>query len=160
MTTPLNAYGVQSMLTQDMTAATELKALLLNEREMLEQRQHQDLPQLIERKDQLLEALGISAKQRASVLQEYGLKATAEHWDQLLAQTPATAELRSGWQELKELFSECQSLNEINGKMINRSKQTLGKLLNLLRGNVAAPQLYTSTGTTTNSSSSFSVTEA
>jgi hypothetical protein len=48
-------------------------------------------------------------------------------------------------------------MNDINGKMISRSQQTLSHLINLLRGKVAAPSLYTAQGTKTQYTSSYTV---
>jgi flagellar biosynthesis/type III secretory pathway chaperone len=44
--------------------------------------------------------------------------------------------------------------------MIARSRQTLGKLLNILRGQVAAPQLYNQSGTTTGTSGANTLAKA
>jgi flagella synthesis protein FlgN len=156
----LNPHAVQSMIAQDSSAITELKSLLLRERELLEQRQHAELPLIIERKDQLLDALGYNAKQRASLLQAAGFKASPGNWEIFLGQNATTRDLLDTWRSLMGEFAQCKSLNEINGKMIGRSKQTLGHLLNLLRGQVAAPQLYNSAGATTSSASSRCVAEA
>lgn len=160
MSTPLNPHTLQHMIAQDSAAITELKSLLLRERELLEQRQHEEMPAIIERKDQLLEHLSISAKQRESMLQAAGLKANTGNWEKLMGQSAATQELLQPWHALMTEFAECKDLNEINGKMIGRSRKTLGHLLNLLRGQVATPQLYTNTGTTTSSASSHCISEA
>lgn len=156
----LHPHSLHNMIAQDSAAISELKSLLLRERELLEQREHNDLPAIIERKDQLLETLGLNARQRASLLTAAGFKASPDQWEIFLGQNPATRELLDSWRTLMAEFAQCKSLNEINGKMIGRSKQTLSHLLNLLRGQVAAPQLYTSAGATTSSGSSHCIAEA
>lgn len=160
MSIPFNSHIVQTMIAQDTAAIAELKTLLVHERELLEQRQHNELPGIVERKDQLLEALAYNAKQRQSLLQSINLKTDSASWEKLLEQNASTHELLEPWRLLMNEFIECKALNEINGKMIGRSKQTLGHLLNLLRGQVAAPQLYTHTGTTTSNASSYCVAKA
>lgn len=156
----INPSLVQQMIAQDTNATEQLKNLLLQERELLEQREHDGLPAIVEQKDQLLDALAHNAKQRQQLLQSLGLKTTAQSWDDLLSAHSALAPLRESWKSLTASFSECQRLNDINGKMIARSKQTLGNLLNILRGQVAAPQLYTQSGVTTGSAGSHTLAKA
>ncbi|HWV16023.1 MAG TPA: flagellar protein FlgN [Cellvibrio sp.] len=156
----LNPGYLNDMLTQDSHAVTQLKDLLLQERELLEQRRPDGLQAIVARKDQLLEVLTFNAKQRGQLLQAAGLKATLAGWEQLLQRDAITQPLVASWQTLTSEFIECQKANEINGRMINRSKQTLTHLLNLIRGQVAVPSLYTQTGATTNSTSSHSFVKA
>jgi flagella synthesis protein FlgN len=160
MSTPLNSHNLKTMIAQDSSAITELKALLLHEREQLEQRELGELPAIVARKDQLLESIAISAKQREAMMQSIGLKPNSASWEKLLESNDSTRELLEPWRALMVEFSECKTLNEINGKMIGRSRQILGQLLNLIRGQVAAPQLYTNTGTTTGGGGSRCVAEA
>lgn len=156
----INPSLVQQMIAQDSITTNQLKTLLLQEREMLEQRQHEGLPHIIEQKDQLLDTLAQSARQRQQILQALGLQPDAQSWQDLLSAHTALAESREPWRALKDMFGECQRLNDINGKMISRSKQTLGNLLNILRGQVAAPQLYTQTGATTGNASAHTLAKA
>lgn len=156
----INPSLVQQMIAQDALTTNQLKELLLQEREMLEQRRHDGLPQIIEQKDQLLNSLSQSAKQRQQILQTMGLKGDAQSWQDLLSAHSVLSGLREPWQLLTDAFGECQRLNDINGKMISRSKQTLGNLLNILRGQVAAPQLYTQSGATTGGASAHTLAKA
>lgn len=151
---------VEQMIAQDTNAIQQLKALLVRERSLLEKRQHEELPDIITQKDQLLDTLAQSAKQRQQLLQNLGLKTDVQTWQDLLSAHAALVNLRAPWQTLTEEFAECQRLNDINGKMIARSKQTLGNLLNILRGQVAAPQLYNQNGATTNGSSTHTLAKA
>jgi flagella synthesis protein FlgN len=157
---PINPSLVQQMIAQDMTSTEQLKNLLIQERELLEKREHDNLPSIIDQKDQLLDALAQNARQRQQLLQNLGLKATAQSWEDLLLAHTALVPLRESWKALTDAFSECQRLNDVNGKMIARSKQTLGNLLNILRGQVAAPQLYTQSGATTGNVSSHTLAKA
>jgi flagella synthesis protein FlgN len=156
----INPTFVQQMIAQDTIAIHQLKALLVHERSLLEKRQHEELPDIITQKDQLLDTLAQSAKQRQQLLQNMGLKTDAQTWQDLLSAHAALVPLREPWQTLTQEFAECQRLNDINGKMIARSKQTLVNLLNILRGQVAAPQLYNQSGATTNGASSHTLAKA
>ncbi len=156
----LDINYLRNMYTQDATAVTQLKNLLLLERELMEQRKHEGLQEIVMQKDQVLETLTVNAKQREQLLHSAGLETTLAGWEQLLMRTPSTLTLITQWQALTADFIECQKENEINGRMINRSKQTLTHLLNLIRGQVAMPSLYTQKGATTNQSSSHTMVKA
>lgn len=154
----MNPAALQHMISVDITTAESLIALMTHERELLEQRQHDGLADLIEQKNNLLSSLGENALQRQSLLQSLNLQADAEGWETLLSTHPALNDCRTPWKKLTQLFAECQRLNEINGKMINRSRQTLGNLLNIVRGQSAAPALYNQSGVASGNGSSHSVT--
>lgn len=145
----VNPQLVGTMLQHDLDAARELISLLGTERELLETRQHDALPALIEQKNTHLHLLDHHAGERHAVLQNLGLKASAEGWETLLQRDPALATHLPLWQEVKEAVSECKRLNDINGKLINRSQQTLVRLLDLVRGKTAAPELYNAAGAST-----------
>lgn len=156
----LNIQFLRDMLTQDANAVMQLKALLLKERELLEQRQLEGMQEIVSLKDHLLGNLSYSAKQREQLLRSAGLATDLQGWQTFLQRDPTTQQLTAEWHALTTEFIDCQSANEINGKMINRSKQTLSHLLNLIRGQVATPSLYTQKGSTTNYSSSHTVAKA
>lgn len=159
-TPELNINYLRDMCTQDSNAVNQLKDLLLLERELMEQRKHEGLQHIVMQKDKLLETLTFNAKHREQLLRAVGLEATLAGWEQLLLRVPSALPLIAQWQILTADFIECQKANEINGRMINRSKQTLTHLLNLIRGQVAAPSLYTQKGATTNQSSSHTMVKA
>ena len=156
----LNINYLNDMLVQDSAAVQKLKNLLLQERELLEQRKPDGLQEIVERKDQHLSTLSFNARQRQQLLQAAGLTANLAGWEELLLREAASHSLIASWQALTADFIECQKANEINGRMINRSKQTLTHLLNLIRGQVAIPALYTQKGSTTNQNSSQTMVKA
>jgi len=156
----LNAQFLRDMLTQDTNHVEQLKALLLKEHELLKQRQTEGMQEIVSQKDHILGNLSFTAKQREQLLRSAGLSTDLIGWQAFLGRDPMTFALIPGWQLLTNEFIECQTANEINGKMINRSKQTLSHLLNLIRGQVAAPSLYTQKGATTNHSSTHTVAKA
>lgn len=156
----LNLQFLRDMLVQDTNAITQLRALLLQERELLEQRKPEGLQEIVNQKDHLLGNLSFNAKQRAQLLRNASLSTDLEGWKAFLGRDALTFALIPEWQTLTQDFIECQAANEINGKMINRSKQTLTHLLNLIRGQVATPSLYTQKGSTNNHHSSHTVVKA
>jgi len=156
----LNSSYLNDMFAQDSNAIQHLKSLLLQERQLLEERKPEGLQEIVARKDQHLETLTFNAKQREQLLNAAGLNTSLAGWEQLLSSDSATQSLVSGWRTLTNEFIECQKANEINGRMISRSKQTLTHLLNLIRGQVTVPSLYTQTGTTSNYNNSNSIVKA
>lgn len=156
----LDITALRQMLAQDSAALTQLKQLLANERELLEQRKQEGLQEIIERKAAAIDHLNNSARIRNQILNALGLSTNASGWDTFLQRNTATLPLRDEWKNLVSDFEECQKMNDVNGKMIARSQQTLNHLLNLLRGKVAAPSLYTAKGTQTQHSSSYTVAKA
>lgn len=151
---------LRNMIAQDSAALAQLKQLLAQERDQLEQRKQDQLPQIIEQKAALLDLLGNSANQRKQILTTLNLPANAHGWDIFLQRNTTTLPLRDDWKLLVSEFEDCQKMNDINGKMIARSQQTLSHLINLLRGKVAAPSLYTAQGTKTQHTSSYTVAKA
>lgn len=156
----LDINGLRQMLAQDSIAVAQLKQLLIEERALLEQRKQEGMQQIIDQKTIAVDSLNNSAKLRQQILNALGLPANAAGWDTFLQRNTATLPLRDDWKNLVSEFEECKKMNEVNGKMIARSQQTLNHLLSLLRGKVAAPSLYTAQGTKTQYSSSYTVAKA
>lgn len=156
----LDINALRQMLAQDSTAITHLKQLLIQERELLEQRKQDGLQEIIQQKANIVDQLNSSAKIRQQILTALALPANATGWDIFLQRNAITLPLRDEWKSLIAEFEECQTMNDVNGKMIARSQQTLNHLLNLLRGKVAAPSLYTAQGTQTQYTSSYTVAKA
>lgn len=156
----LNIQLLREMLAQDSSAIQQLKNLLTQERELLEQRQLQGMEEIVSQKDHLLGNLSYTARQREQLLRSLGLAPDLAGWKTFLERDALTLSLIPAWEALTNEFVECQAANEVNGKMINRSKQTLSHLLNLIRGQVASPSLYTQKGSTTNYSSTHTVAKA
>lgn len=151
---------LRAMLEQDISLIDQLQTLLEQERELLESRQHQPLQALIDAKHPILEQLGEHSRQRQHWLQQAQLSSDHEGWVTLLGANPASEVLIEPWQRLSERFEACQELNEINGKIIGRSRQTLGQLLTILRGQSGGPQLYNAQGSTAPERGSSRISEA
>ncbi|MDQ2075459.1 flagella synthesis protein FlgN [Marinimicrobium sp. ABcell2] len=151
---------LRAMLAQDTANVEQLSQLLTAEREHLEAREHEHLPALIEAKEQLLAHLGQHSQVRQQWLEQANLSRDQHGWIEFLHGRADTRALIEPWQALIERFAQCQELNEVNGKIIGRSRQTLGQLLNLLRGQVSGPQLYNSEGGTAPESGSHTIVKA
>lgn len=142
----MDINSLRQMILQDQTALESLRDCLIKEREYLEARNLDQMQTLIERKTQLLDEISQQVKLRAQVLAKLNLPQTADGWSQFLQRHPLTQPLEAEWQTLVQIYEECQELNQINGKLVARSQQTFGHLLNLIRGQVTAPSLYGANG--------------
>ena len=151
--------NIAQLLKLDCQHAEKLAAVLKAERQILQQRDQHQLATLIGEKEQLLAKLDQSAKLRSQWLQQLGFKPNAEAWQTLIEQQQDSALLET-WKSLSSAVRDCRELNEVNGRLIGRSQQTLTKLLNIMRGTSASPQLYGSDGNTQNRSESRCFTQA
>ncbi len=77
-----------------------------------------------------------------------------------MLQELANEDIKKDWDTLKELTQQCQHKNEVNGKVLIRQKQVYGRLMELMRGQTKAPNLYTATGAASSSTRSIKVDEA
>lgn len=139
---------LHALLAQDSTNLDKLQTLLEEERQALETRQHDQLPALIEAKTQALDALAETAALRRQWLRAAGMEPNQEHWQKWLQDYPQGADLAKAWQDITQRMDACRQLNEINGKVMGRAQQALGRLLGLLRGQEARTntQLYDQRG--------------
>jgi len=152
---------VSAMLTKDQTDIEQLQQLLELEREALAKRDHGALPELIEGKSLRLSALGEHALQRQNWLRSAGLSCDHKGWLHWLDQNPGTRTQRDDWEALAERFRHCREQNEINGKIIARAQHTLGRLLDVIRGQEeGAPELYNAKGRAGNTGGSGTLIKA
>lgn len=151
---------LRQMHAQDSAAVSQLKELLTQERAQLVERKQDQLAAIVEQKSILVDQLNHNSKQRQQILSTLNLPTNATGWDLFLQRNTATLPLREDWKLLISEFEDCQKMNDINGKIIARSQQTLHHLLNLLRGKVASPSLYTAQGMKTQQTSSYTVAKA
>jgi flagella synthesis protein FlgN len=100
---------------------------------------------LLEEKNRLLSELDRSSQQRASILKASNFPTTKDAWEQLLVDM-TDSETQAEWTWRQEELKACHVMNQVNGKLISRSRNTLGHLVNLLKGQVASPELYNQSG--------------
>ena len=157
----MDINSLRQMIAQDKSALEELRDCLFKEREYLESRNLDPMQVLIERKIQLIDQISKQVKFRAQVLAKLNLPQTAAGWSQFLQRHPLTQPLETEWQTVVQIYEECQELNQINGKLVARSQKTFGHILNLIRGQVTAPSLYGSNGTSkTQTTGSYTLAKA
>jgi flagella synthesis protein FlgN len=155
-----NAELVHEMLKRDLHAAERLKALLSQERTLLQERNHEALSTVITEKNAHLTLLAGHAKERAALLEAIKLKDDPDSWQAFLNTDPALRSLIPLWQELRDNIKQCNELNNHNGKLVARSQQTLKKLIDLMRGKTPTAGLYDAQGSATYSAPSNTLTQA
>jgi len=136
---------MSALIEKDKATIAQLKQTLQQESEALKTRAHSELPRLIEEKNQWLQALEHSSGQRAQILKASSLPTTKEAWEALLVDV-GDQQIQNDWQSVQTEFKQCHTMNEVNGKLISRSRNTLGHLVNLLKGQDSTPELYNQSG--------------
>lgn len=134
-------------LDEQSQTCTALLTLLQQECELLKQRERTQIEQLTRDKIPLITRLEAGRQTRQQWLRALGLTADQPHWEQLLNQHGGQ-KLLEDWQNLQARFSDCQRQNDINGRLVARGKQSLHRLLQVVRGQGDAPKLYTAGGRT------------
>lgn len=159
MTDQISAAMVEQLIAHDIAACQNLLALLEQEQEALKNRDAEKLGEIVEGKLSPLKTLEESAKKRTQWTQAASLQEASKSWDKMLDDLK-NSKLKENWTLLKTLTEECRVKNEINGKILVRNQQVYGRLVDLVRGQTAAPNLYNAVGESTNRHYSNKVGEA
>ena len=132
-TTPIiTADMLQKLIKQDQDCCQKLLVLLEEEQEALKNRDADKVDQLLDQKVPLLEQLEKSAKFRAGLAQSVGTQNRERGWQSML-ETLGASSIKNEWANLKTLFIQVRKQNEINGRLLSRHQQTIGRLLDLVR---------------------------
>lgn len=154
-----DAAAIAQQITSDINACQALLQLMDAERDALQERDVERLGAVIEEKVQYLSHLEQSAIKRSQWASRAQTADADSGWHQLLHDLKEP-ELNQQWEQLKELMIECRRENETNGKILARNQNTVGRLLNIMRGQTDAPSLYSAKGSKTGGSSSHLFGEA
>jgi len=153
------ANEIEQQLKADIDACNTLLKLLDQEQLALKDRDADRLAEVVEKKIAPLSRLEESAKQRAQWANITEPERASEQWKAFLA-TLNHQQVKDDWSTLKALTHECQQKNEVNGKVLVRHQQVYGRLLDLMRGQTASPNLYDAAGSATNRQNSHKFGEA
>ncbi|MFL0809621.1 MAG: flagellar protein FlgN [Agarilytica sp.] len=159
MTLAFSAATIEAQISSDIQACETLLALLEREQTALESRDAESLAEIIELKTPQLAHLEASAKQRAIWATNSKIDKSTEGFQTLLSELNQE-KIKLDWQNLGELTKQCKEHNEINGKILMRQQQVYGRLLEIMRGQTQAPNLYNAYGAATNNRASHKVDEA
>jgi flagella synthesis protein FlgN len=147
-TLPFSAEELQAHIDADTAQCKQLLAILNQEQEALKERNVEEVERLLNEKVPILEALENNAKQR----QTWAANATSDtsadneaRWAHLLGSLGSSS-IKDKWNALKALYVDVRTQNEVNGKLLSRHQGTLNRLLDIMRGKTASPNLYSATG--------------
>jgi flagella synthesis protein FlgN len=158
MPLPFTAEQLMESLSRDLSICNELLRILAEEQKALQEKDTDVLERVVTDKIPLLEALEQSAGQRQQWAQAAGAM-DSEGWQALIESLNNRA-ISDAWQQLSERYAQTRKQNEINGKLLSRHQQTVGKILDVMRGKTAAPTLYTGSGASSTSAQSQKLGEA
>ena len=147
---------VHSLIQQDLATSQRLLDLLRQERQALQERHYSDLVTLLEEKAKALDLLDQHARKRMDLLTEAGLTPSDAGWSQLL-DALSDPRILDDWRTLLDAVRDCRHSNIVNGTMVARGRQTLGRLLTILRGQVSIPELYNHNGVAQSNNNSHTV---
>ncbi|MCV6625672.1 MAG: flagellar protein FlgN [Cellvibrionaceae bacterium] len=139
--------AILDLVDQDLTTSLALLHLLEKEQTALQERDNESLRSLLEEKTALLNTLDAGAAQRTEILRDLKQPTDRYAWESLI-DALGNKDLKEHWHDLKDTINECQQLNEINGKIIARSQQTVQRLLQIMRGEDMQQHLYGERGNT------------
>lgn len=119
--------------------------LFESEREALKTRDSDALETILQNKNECIQVLENSAKQRAMWSQQAAQNDPENGWDTIIDSLSET-QVKEQWSTLKQLFKRCKEENEINGRLVARNQQVFGRLIEILRGQTNTPNLYNAKG--------------
>lgn len=150
---------IHTMIQQDLATSRQLLALLEEETESTQTRNYDTLARLLGDKTPLLQQLQKNAQTRSEWLASLGKVSDEKSWGQVLHQI-SNEDLSQQWQEVKATVEQCQRINNLNGKLINRGLTSHTRLLQIMRGNIHQSDLYDAKGSKHSAVQAYNVTQA
>jgi flagellar biosynthesis/type III secretory pathway chaperone len=131
----------------------DLETALQCEHQALTDRHSGQLDRCIEEKQTAMEALGAAVTQRLDWMRARGLEPTETALEDLLTRLAGPeSELAGQWLSITRRLTACQELNEVNGRVLDATRESVEQLLGVLqsasgpeRSNEAV-ELYTARG--------------
>lgn len=133
------------LLNNDASQLASLEQILKEERTALETRNAEALQQAVERKAQTVRLIQDNAKAKSQLFAKHGLPVSPQHIKAALAKLQRE-DVLTLWDQVKAQLDHCQFLNEINGRIVSRSQQSVGRLMDILRGKDQQQKLYGQNG--------------
>lgn len=130
-------------LQQDIEHSEQLLAVLTQERQAFETRDYSNLENLIAQKKAWVERLEANSIQRKRWLSQHGM---ADDFAALSAAKNQAPEVVARWEAAATAWRECQSANQVNDQICRRTRLVVEGVLDILRGQTAAPATYDAKG--------------
>ena len=149
---PTLAESVAQIIESDLTHTTLLIELLQAERAAIESRDGEALQRAVDAKPALLNVLQNNAGLREGLIKQQGLDGSTEDWRAVLSKLPEPhgSDAKKSWAALEQKLKLCSDLIDTNSLIVSRTQRTVGRLLDILRGQGAAGSvnMYNSSGRT------------
>lgn len=145
---PKAAQQLLQAIEQDFKLAQSLKAVLQEERSILEQRQYAAHPPILSRKTQLLMELDQADNNRRQAMSDMGLQLDKSGFDVFVRQVPQAWQERfeTSWQNLADTMNTCARLNKVNGKILAHAQNSMERLMSIIKGTASQVSVYQSNG--------------
>lgn len=144
---------LKQLLRQDLTNLNALQSLLGQEQNLLKTRDSEDIKRISENKASLVKQIETHAKEKARLLASSGWGVKPGQVGETLKKL-GDEELYDLWQETVSALQSCKDKNTVNGTIISHTLQRTAKLMNIIRGQNKAPNLYGQKGKTSQISGS------
>ncbi len=139
---PISTAFVKNLIDNDTHNTKQLIALLEKEKCALEQSDSSTLKTLLPEKQQILQLLEINDRSRRNLLQQLGRPDTPNNWRALVKHL----KLASQWQHLEQQLKRCRELNQTVELIISRTQQSVGRILEIYRGQYGQTGVYNEQG--------------
>jgi flagellar biosynthesis protein FlgN len=148
---------LQTTFQKDLPLTVKLLQLLKQERTALEDRDYENLQALLKDKNTIIATLKKHADSRTHALQSAGLPDEETTLNHAEKEAPIVAK---AWRQLAKQWDECQHLNSVNERVLQRTKMVVSQTLDLIRGVNNQQKLYDTKGMSNNLSTGRSITSA
>lgn len=136
---------LKRLLHQDLASLDSLRAVLQEEREALGANNMSGLEELLARKNELIDHLRETARQKVRHLVAVGFNPSSGSPSAFL-KSLADLELETLWRDAHQAMSACQSVNNVNGQVVNHLQKRAGRLSEIIRGVNPNQKLYGAAG--------------
>ncbi len=136
------------LVEQQHNTMQQLYKLLQSERHYLEQRKFKQYKEVLEQKKHPLQLLEQSETHLETLLAQFQLPFSAEGIEHFLSHMsqPLQQQAQKQWQQLLKTTAECQQLNAVNERIVFHTKQSVDRLLSLLKGQQNDTKIYQKNG--------------
>lgn len=143
---------LESLLVQEEEAAKRLLRSLEEELSALKAHDASALEQAVSQKQDCVERLEATGRQRMDLLNQPAGPADAKAIEQHLQDQDKTGNLVQLWRQLQDTASRCQEYNQRNGRLVSAHQDRVARILGILRGQPVKSGLYGPDGSTVSSS--------
>ena len=135
----------QEILQQEANEVSRLLEALKREHEILFSRDADAIGTVVAEKEEALGRLNHLARQRSSLLKQAGFSDDKAGFSAFL-DSDGSGKLDELWQSLEEGLRACQQQNQVNGMMLESSRQQAEQMLQIILGHGQKTELYDQNG--------------